>query len=250
MEEKYCFCGGEAEGFMIECDGCNVWFHGKCLRINKKSCKDLKQWFCVACTNLAKNGIGDVKQIQQDFQNFKLEIKQFFNEKVENEEKFQKDLNEARTEIISLGNYIKELEQNLKIKGKELDSIQEENARDQDDILRATEALQKMTEEKRILEEKLRDLSKTPTELIVLKELNEELSQSQATNENTVVELVNNNCLNCREGKNLLEEEFKVLKKELEEAYTEIRSLKSRNNELSERILSLNKRRKLSLSQR
>ena len=50
-EELYCICrqpdhGGE---MMISCDGCNEWFHFKCMRINEKCSKLILKFFCKFC---------------------------------------------------------------------------------------------------------------------------------------------------------------------------------------------------------
>lgn len=56
-EELFCVCrkpdGGE---LMVACDGCDEWFHFKCMGINKR-CKDLvKSYYCRFCDELFHKG--------------------------------------------------------------------------------------------------------------------------------------------------------------------------------------------------
>ncbi|KAI8141409.1 hypothetical protein BJV82DRAFT_175430 [Fennellomyces sp. T-0311] len=49
-KEEYCICrkGYDGKEFMIACDGCQEWFHGRCVDVKPKSI--VGQYFCAACT--------------------------------------------------------------------------------------------------------------------------------------------------------------------------------------------------------
>ena len=34
---------------MVECDGCNQWYHSKCVHLTKKEAKTCTNWFCQQC---------------------------------------------------------------------------------------------------------------------------------------------------------------------------------------------------------
>ncbi|KAE8740734.1 hypothetical protein FOCC_FOCC013754, partial [Frankliniella occidentalis] len=50
----YCFCRRKEFGFMILCDKCYKWFHGKCCDVTKKQAEKLPFWYCIICCNLVK----------------------------------------------------------------------------------------------------------------------------------------------------------------------------------------------------
>lgn len=67
MPTRYCTCRGtDSAGFMICCDNCEEWFHGKCVNISKADSKSIEHYYCAECrknnqslsiiykTNLAK----------------------------------------------------------------------------------------------------------------------------------------------------------------------------------------------------
>lgn len=49
-ESRYCVCRStENKSFMICCDRCDEWFHGKCIGITKKFAENIDKYFCQAC---------------------------------------------------------------------------------------------------------------------------------------------------------------------------------------------------------
>lgn len=47
---RHCFCGGANDGtFMLGCDKCDEWFHGRCVHINKEHGSKLDSWLCPRC---------------------------------------------------------------------------------------------------------------------------------------------------------------------------------------------------------
>ena len=50
---RHCLCGGPSDGrFMIGCDGCDNWFHGHCVGVDKKTPEaELSAWLCPQCAN-------------------------------------------------------------------------------------------------------------------------------------------------------------------------------------------------------
>jgi hypothetical protein len=56
-EQLYCICQkredelNEQDDFMIECDGCNGWFHGKCIGLADRIADDIEKYFCAECSN-------------------------------------------------------------------------------------------------------------------------------------------------------------------------------------------------------
>ncbi|KAJ1526609.1 hypothetical protein ONE63_008195 [Megalurothrips usitatus] len=51
-KEINCPCGQPDKGFMIECDRCEVWYHGPCAGETAKSSKNKPKWFCEWCKGL------------------------------------------------------------------------------------------------------------------------------------------------------------------------------------------------------
>ena len=46
-----CKCGKlDTEKFMLQCDGCDVWFHGECVGLTQEQCLRARRWHCRACT--------------------------------------------------------------------------------------------------------------------------------------------------------------------------------------------------------
>ncbi|CAF3589268.1 unnamed protein product [Adineta steineri] len=58
-EQRYCICQKREDelndqdnnDFMIECDGCNGWFHGKCIGLADRIADDIEKYFCAECSN-------------------------------------------------------------------------------------------------------------------------------------------------------------------------------------------------------
>lgn len=47
---RHCICGGANDGtFMLGCDKCEEWFHGRCVGINKEYGNKLDSWLCPSC---------------------------------------------------------------------------------------------------------------------------------------------------------------------------------------------------------
>jgi hypothetical protein len=49
-DNEYCICRGKDDGtFMICCDACNEWYHGRCVHITPRKAKELDKWICDFC---------------------------------------------------------------------------------------------------------------------------------------------------------------------------------------------------------
>lgn len=48
-EGLFCICRTADEGFMIECDVCREWYHGKCVRLSQKDAKRHSNYICPVC---------------------------------------------------------------------------------------------------------------------------------------------------------------------------------------------------------
>ncbi|CAF1567101.1 unnamed protein product [Rotaria sp. Silwood1] len=58
-ERRYCICQknedelyeqDNEDDFMIECDGCNGWFHGRCVSLANRIADDIEKYFCMECS--------------------------------------------------------------------------------------------------------------------------------------------------------------------------------------------------------
>mmetsp|Transcript_6903 Transcript_6903/g.11430 ORF Transcript_6903/g.11430 Transcript_6903/m.11430 type:complete len:550 (+) Transcript_6903:1134-2783(+) len=48
---RYCLCGGANDGsFMLGCDKCENWFHGRCVGVDKETGNSLESWHCPLCS--------------------------------------------------------------------------------------------------------------------------------------------------------------------------------------------------------
>jgi hypothetical protein len=48
--KRHCLCGGPNDGtFMLGCDKCGRWFHGRCVDISKRIGRRLEKWLCMPC---------------------------------------------------------------------------------------------------------------------------------------------------------------------------------------------------------
>jgi PHD-finger len=48
--KRHCLCGGPNDGtFMLGCDKCGGWFHGRCVNISKHIGRRLEKWLCMPC---------------------------------------------------------------------------------------------------------------------------------------------------------------------------------------------------------
>ena len=46
----YCYCGLPDDGkIMVQCDSCLEWFHGRCVGMDRKVARELKEFFCNKC---------------------------------------------------------------------------------------------------------------------------------------------------------------------------------------------------------
>ena len=51
---KYARSSTEAyAGWMVECDSCNVWYHGKCVNAKKSTIESTEQFMCPRCAHQA-----------------------------------------------------------------------------------------------------------------------------------------------------------------------------------------------------
>mmetsp|Transcript_15649 Transcript_15649/g.18635 ORF Transcript_15649/g.18635 Transcript_15649/m.18635 type:complete len:157 (+) Transcript_15649:1303-1773(+) len=52
---RYCLCKGFNDGgFMIGCDGCENWYHGRCVGLSQKVGEALTAWTCPQCLKKIK----------------------------------------------------------------------------------------------------------------------------------------------------------------------------------------------------
>ena len=64
-EHLYCLCRKPDDGdFMVGCDFCNEWYHGKCVGVSRKQAADIKRYSCPKCQ--PKQPIVYVQQRQDD----------------------------------------------------------------------------------------------------------------------------------------------------------------------------------------
>ncbi|CAF4184632.1 unnamed protein product [Rotaria magnacalcarata] len=72
-ERRYCICQkredelneqDDNDDFMIECDGCNGWFHGKCVSLADRIADDIEKYFCAECSKNYGPSIFKPKQNQ------------------------------------------------------------------------------------------------------------------------------------------------------------------------------------------
>ena len=48
-KDEYCLCRGPEEGFMVQCDLCEDWFHGRCVNMSKDEARDRDEYLCPNC---------------------------------------------------------------------------------------------------------------------------------------------------------------------------------------------------------
>jgi hypothetical protein len=49
-ENRYCICRGYDDGtFMLACDTCDEWYHGRCVGVNRQQVTQLEKYVCFAC---------------------------------------------------------------------------------------------------------------------------------------------------------------------------------------------------------
>ena len=50
VEGTLCKCGKlDVEKYMLQCDGCDVWYHGACVGLSQAQSTRVKQWYCRSC---------------------------------------------------------------------------------------------------------------------------------------------------------------------------------------------------------
>jgi len=50
LDTVYCLCRKPHQGrFMIQCDGCDEWYHGSCVNLTASEAIPLDDWFCPTC---------------------------------------------------------------------------------------------------------------------------------------------------------------------------------------------------------
>jgi len=52
--DTYCVCNGPGYGFMLQCNGCDQWYHGKCCNITQSESNKFKYFYCLFCTKTSK----------------------------------------------------------------------------------------------------------------------------------------------------------------------------------------------------
>lgn len=58
---RHCLCGGPSDGrFMLSCDGCERWFHGHCVGVQKEDSEALDSWKCPPCAGANNASISPV----------------------------------------------------------------------------------------------------------------------------------------------------------------------------------------------
>ena len=56
-DNEYCTCRGRDDGtFMIQCDRCTEWYHGKCIQVTRRKVKEVEKWVCPFCEAKIKAG--------------------------------------------------------------------------------------------------------------------------------------------------------------------------------------------------
>mmetsp|Transcript_12081 Transcript_12081/g.26434 ORF Transcript_12081/g.26434 Transcript_12081/m.26434 type:complete len:569 (-) Transcript_12081:187-1893(-) len=72
---RHCFCGGPSDGsFMMGCDRCQRWFHGKCVNLDQEAGDALDSWLCPSCctevdsVNAANKGMGAAIHVEMNSQ--------------------------------------------------------------------------------------------------------------------------------------------------------------------------------------
>ena len=46
----FCFCRkGDNGSFMVQCDGCDEWYHGDCVGVSPEEADLLKEYYCPWC---------------------------------------------------------------------------------------------------------------------------------------------------------------------------------------------------------
>lgn len=50
--EQFCIClkGDDSVNYMIMCENCERWFHGKCIKLPKSNADLIKQYYCLCCS--------------------------------------------------------------------------------------------------------------------------------------------------------------------------------------------------------
>jgi hypothetical protein len=74
-KEKYCICrrGDDSLNFMIMCETCNEWFHGKCLKLSQSTAYKINNYTCIACQKRKETGnnINENSYTHAEFLNLK-----------------------------------------------------------------------------------------------------------------------------------------------------------------------------------
>ena len=45
----YCICRKGEDGLIIQCDACDEWFHGACVRVTQEDADNMEQYICGLC---------------------------------------------------------------------------------------------------------------------------------------------------------------------------------------------------------
>lgn len=56
MSKQYCFCDDQSgKGFMVCCEKCDRWYHGRCIKITKKLADSIDMYYCEKCLKKFSN---------------------------------------------------------------------------------------------------------------------------------------------------------------------------------------------------
>eukprot|EP01084_Bolivina_argentea_P263828 446700_1 len=74
-EELYCICRGPDDGrLMIQCDGCDEWFHYDCVELTIRQAQKIKKFYCPTCTIENKKKLRRSPRLQNKSTNTNLQI--------------------------------------------------------------------------------------------------------------------------------------------------------------------------------